>query len=205
MEQKEWQRPASPPRAKVDRQHWDPPEPSGLITFDFTEAERRELPFDENVWRHSSREEEEQPEPAGKQAKPKRTELEARKFNWLHKGWTGDDQLLPEAIRVEHSRIEKEKDQFQCLDWYFLLALSRSLRIDTIAGMSALTIPPFFSFTRPEWPLEERRRLAQTTGTRWLWMWSLLSDKEKTHLHAPSDGWFLLTWRKKGLTAAVQT
>eukprot|EP00961_Rhodomonas_salina_P230854 3119517-Rhodomonas_salina.1 len=78
MEQKEWQHPASPPRAKVERPHWDPPEPSGLITFDFTEAERRELPFDENVWRCSGRvfigdkteetdssdEEEEQPEPA---------------------------------------------------------------------------------------------------------------------------------------------
>eukprot|EP00961_Rhodomonas_salina_P238217 3219826-Rhodomonas_salina.2 len=55
MEQKEWQHPASPPRAKVDRPHWDPPEQSGLISFDFTEAEHRELPFDETVWRRSSR------------------------------------------------------------------------------------------------------------------------------------------------------
>eukprot|EP00961_Rhodomonas_salina_P282230 3813458-Rhodomonas_salina.2 len=73
--------------------------------------------------------------------------------------------------------------------------------------MSALTIPPFFCFTRPDWQLDERRRLGQITGTLCLWLWSLLSNEEKTHLHDPSDGWFILTrtWRKKGLTAVMQT
>lgn len=45
----------SPPRAKIEKPHWDPPnsESSGLVKVDFSEAERKELPFDENVWKHS--------------------------------------------------------------------------------------------------------------------------------------------------------
>lgn len=66
------------------------------------EAESRDLPFNEMVWRrsccvfigdkeeeiNSSEGEEEELDQKGKRSKPKWTELEERKFNWLHKGWT---------------------------------------------------------------------------------------------------------------------
>eukprot|EP00961_Rhodomonas_salina_P284120 3840176-Rhodomonas_salina.1 len=42
-----WELPVEQPRARLDRQLWQPPELSGMITVDFTEDDRRILPFDD--------------------------------------------------------------------------------------------------------------------------------------------------------------
>eukprot|EP00961_Rhodomonas_salina_P102617 1380175-Rhodomonas_salina.1 len=50
-----WEMPTEPPRARIDRPLWQPPEPSGIVTVDFTEDDRRILPFDDPVWERAGK------------------------------------------------------------------------------------------------------------------------------------------------------